>query len=380
MRDKPTHLGGITSPRESLSRKPSNGREYAPSSKNEKLDARSQKEKDLAKEIRSAIKSETWTKLPDLLTEWEVVSPKDILVDCGIQFLIKERSLCEKTLEHVIKRGPLKGNEYAYASALAHLAQCQMHLQKVEECTTHLYKALKFVEQQIRSKDSDSDHRKSATRESTTSTAATMAEWTELKDFISVFLAIMSFRRHNFEETLRLLDTTANYQLVLKTNKFAFLTLLKAKSFCELRQPDEALRTLTMRQSQEDALTQIGNIHISKDEPATPPHLSPNPRSHGKLEDISNTNNNSDYSLVSDNGNLADGPASIYACHDLHIMILERIGREDEAKDLFKDVKSDGSKRPQIFKDFIKKVRIEDIGNNLIFEWMPKSNELTKRY
>ncbi|ORY51999.1 hypothetical protein BCR33DRAFT_712207 [Rhizoclosmatium globosum] len=366
MRDKlATNNIATSSPRDSLQVK--FGSLQRESSRS---DARSQKEKDLAKEIKSTIKADGWNKLPDLLTEWEVVSSKDILVDCGIQFLSKERHLCEKTLDHVMKRGPLKGNEYAYASAMTHLALCQLHLQKMEDCITNLYRALKYVEQQLRSKDADDRDRKPASG----SAPATIAEWSELKDWISVFLAIMSFRRHNFEETLRLLDTTANYQLVLKPNKFAFVTLLKAKSFCELRQPDEAVRILQMRQSQEDALSQIGQINISSNKA----ELAKNNSLARSGKKPPSPDESKDDSPV-ENANLADGPTSIYACHDLHLMILERIGRDDEAKELFKDLKADGSKRPTVFKDFVKKVRIEDIGNNLIDSWKPVPGELSRR-
>jgi hypothetical protein len=73
-------------------------------------------------------------------------------------------------------------------------------------------------------------------------------EWYDLKDWASVFLAVMCYRRGQFQETLYLLDKTTNYQLVLHTGRFAFFTLLKAKSLQKLGLIEDSLKALNRRQ------------------------------------------------------------------------------------------------------------------------------------
>ncbi|TPX77933.1 hypothetical protein CcCBS67573_g00808 [Chytriomyces confervae] len=331
--------GSSDSPRASISHKPPHSERS-----NARTDVRSQKEKDLQREIKQVLRGDSWKMIPELLVEWEVISARDVLVECGIQFLHKERTLCEKTLEYIIKRGPLQFNEYAFASGIAHL-------------------------------DKEGKQRRS--------TMAQMglpdvleSEWIELKDWTCMFLAVMSFRSGNYDDTLRMLDTTANYQLVLKPARFAFIMLLKAKSFLEIRQAEEALRILRMRQSQEEALSQIGDMNLGREEKDG--RSSSTTRHHSRIEDSDSppaTPLKRGSILVEEEG---DSLAAVHACHDLHILLMFDKS-EDDAKNLFKDCKMDGSKRPPTLKEFVKKTSVRNVGDHLIDNWMPNVDELTRQ-
>ena len=71
-----------------------------------------------------------------------------------------------------------------------------------------------------------------------------------------------------------------------------------------------------------------------------------------------------------------EGIASVQACHDLHVVMLISLNKEDEAKELYKMFKEDGSKKPPTFKEFVKRTKLDDIGRVLIDSWLPNSNEL----
>jgi hypothetical protein len=45
---------------------------------------RAQKERDLARDIKLVLRTDAWHKLPDLLLDWEVISSRDIIVECGV--------------------------------------------------------------------------------------------------------------------------------------------------------------------------------------------------------------------------------------------------------------------------------------------------------
>ncbi|TPX76224.1 hypothetical protein CcCBS67573_g02502 [Chytriomyces confervae] len=365
--------GGSDSPRASISRKPSHSERSASTSKS---DARSQKEKEIQRELKQVLRGDSWKMIPDLLTEWEVISARDILVECGIQFLHKERSLCERTLEHCIKRGPLKYNEYTFASGIVHLAECQFHLRKMEDCTNTLIRALKYIDREHRPLSEKEDKDRRANMAQLGLTPASESEWTELKDWTCMFLAVMDFRSGNYDDTLRMLDTAANYQLVLKPARFAFIMLLKAKSFIEIRQPDEALRILRMRQSQEDALSQIGTMSLGREEKDG--RQNSNTRHHSRIDDSDSppgTPRKRGPSTVDD---ASDALTAVHACHDLHILLMLDKD-EDEAKDMFKEMKMDGSKRPPTLKEFAKKANLRNVGDKLIDNWLPSADELTRQ-
>ncbi|KAI8618704.1 hypothetical protein BC830DRAFT_1107425 [Chytriomyces sp. MP71] len=379
MRDKLVP-SSIDSPRGSVSRKTSVNREPDSRHGSTATDVRLAKEKDLLKEIKQTLRNDAWKQLSDLIVEWEVVSTRDVLVECGIQFLNKERSLSERVFEHVIKRGPLKYREYSFASAMLHLAECEFQLHKTEDCLNILIRALRFVDQNLRACERDPQK---SLFEKAGVLAPTVEEWVELKDWGSVFLAVASFRVGRFEDTLKMLDGITDYQVVLKPGRFAFLSLVKAKSFLELRQPEEAVRVLKMRQSQEDALSQIEHISVSKDErdikvlrQASLSTRAAHLRSEG------NGHPSPSLSASRNFDDATDSLASVHACHDLHILLLANIadGRfEEDARELFKDVKGDGSKRPSSFKEFLKKASEEEVGNKLIEAWTPRSEELGRR-
>ncbi|KAJ3133269.1 hypothetical protein HK100_004530 [Physocladia obscura] len=356
---------------------PSVGRQHSVRQPSVFKDARSQKESNLVRDIKTALKQDAWPKITELMQEWEYISSKDILAECAIQLLSKDQKLCEKTLEHVIKRGPLKNNEYIFCSAMVH-------------------HALNYSKQQLQTEFDGNRHESRATSTASSSAAdqfsamtpsvqfhghgptpATREEWVELKDWTTTFLVVVVLQTphrtpKDIAEALHLLDTTSNYQLVLRPNRFAFITLLKAKCFCELGQLDEALNFLNMRQSQEDALLQLNDLKVTK--------------SLDRPESGSTRNRNRAPSIAAGHAapeieeNQSDTSDSIIACHDLHMLLLEKMGKEEDAKELFKDFKADGSsKRPLQFKDFVKKTRCEDAGNFLIESWSPKPGELSRR-
>ncbi|KAJ3352954.1 hypothetical protein HDU83_007470 [Entophlyctis luteolus] len=329
-------------------------------------DVRSQKEKELAKELRSLLKQDAWNKIPDLLAEWELLSPRDVLAECGIQLMAKDKQACERTLDYVSKRGPMKSNEYSYASAIVHFATSQYYMNKVTDCVNNLARALKFIDQQLRNLDSDTTSSKSSGQAPHT----TAEEWAEIKDWTTVFLAVMAYRQGNFKETVRLLECLANYKLVLIPGRCAFVTLLKAKSLCVLGEPEQALRSLAMRQSQEDALIQIDQLSVAQISSHTRDSHSRKPSTYEADSHESST----------ERQNVSDGPASLIACHDLHILVLDRIGEDKEAKEIFASVKDDGSKRPAHYKDFVRKAHCEDVGNSLIDSWSPRPTELSRRF
>ncbi|KAJ3409765.1 hypothetical protein HDU80_009742 [Chytriomyces hyalinus] len=363
--------GSSDSPRASISHKPPHSERS-----NARTDVRSQKEKDLQREIKQVLRGDSWKMIPELLVEWEVISARDVLVECGIQFLHKERTLCEKTLEYIIKRGPLQFNEYAFASGIAHLAECQLHLRKTEECMSTLMRALKYIEHEHRPVSDKEGKQRRSTMAQMGLPDVSESEWIELKDWTCMFLAVMSFRSGNYDDTLRMLDTTANYQLVLKPARFAFIMLLKAKSFLEIRQAEEALRILRMRQSQEEALSQIGDMNLGREEKDG--RSSSTTRHHSRIEDSDSppaTPLKRGSILVEEEG---DSLAAVHACHDLHILLMFDKS-EDDAKNLFKDCKMDGSKRPPTLKEFVKKTSVRNVGDHLIDNWMPNVDELTRQ-
>ena len=75
-----------------------------------------------------------------------------------------------------------------------------------------------------------------------------LAKWMELKDWASLFMAVLAFRSGHYQETLQLLEMTSNYNIVLHSGKFAFFTLLKAKSLHRLGHVDDAIKALNRRQ------------------------------------------------------------------------------------------------------------------------------------
>ncbi|KAJ3217664.1 hypothetical protein HDU67_007487 [Dinochytrium kinnereticum] len=354
-----------------------------PARRKEGISLRAQKERELARDIKLVLRADAWSKLPDLLSDWALVSGKDIMVECGIQFLSKERAMCEKILKYVANRGPLKLNEYPYASALIHLAECQFYLSKWEECTENLTLGIKFIEQQMQELQDRIDNPPKPSSQSPSTAAetpsptppkspATMTDWSDLKDWASMFLAVMKFRGGTYEETLRLLDTTSNYQLVLNSGRFAFFTLLKAKSLYKLGQSDEAIKALLRRQSQEEALSDL----IQE----TPLTLRASQRDLERLsiEDFRKTN----CSVFSPEGSvdtLSDSYASVQACHDLHILLLYHQGREEEAVSLYKEFREDGAKRISPWREFVKRCKVEEVGKGLVESWTANPSEIPKR-
>ncbi|KAJ3308151.1 hypothetical protein HDU76_004106 [Blyttiomyces sp. JEL0837] len=364
---------------------------------------RSQKEKDLARDIKLVLRADAWNKLPDLLADWEIVSNKDIMVECGIQFLQKERAMCEKILEWVKKRGPLKNNEYPFASALLHLADCQYYLSKWDECIDNLRLGISYIESYIKQKESEQhkDSRSTSSTSPSNSSTAVGSEWLELKDWGSVFLAVMWFRKANYEETLRLLDKTANYEM--------------AKSLYRLGHADEALKALNRRQSQEEALSQIGIVKKEDPTQFTSGNNPSSKTSHGpsttsstttsrrhtmvsektSSEDVRRVFSNTD---ISENGesssSAVDSAQPIHACHDLHILLLMMLNKTEEAKDLYMLVKGGGtgsgsnsssgsggaaSKKQPNLKEFAKRLKFDEIGKSLIDSWIANPNELARR-
>ncbi|KAJ3410907.1 hypothetical protein HDV05_003038 [Chytridiales sp. JEL 0842] len=312
---------------------------------------RSQRERDLGRDIRLALRADEWRKIPDLLADWELVSNKDILVECGIQVLSKERGLCEKILDHVVRRGPLKSSEYAYASATIHLACCQYFLSKWDDCVANLSRGIKFIESYL---------------DNASSTASTSAEWLDLKDWAIVFLAVMHFRRGQYHESLHVLDKTTNYQVVLSPGRFAFFTLVKAKSLFKLGFLEESIKALNRRQSQEEALGDINQASSHDNDDRDRPNVF-------SLDDLRKSldPHEKDESI--------DGELAIQACHDLHIWLLHTAEREAEAKEMFAMFKNDGSKRAVTLKDFVRRVKEDDIGKAIINAWVANPNELMRR-
>ncbi|KAJ3106626.1 hypothetical protein HDU97_005991 [Phlyctochytrium planicorne] len=328
---------------------------------------KAQKERELARDIKLVLRADAWSKLPDLLSDWALVSNKDIM----IQFQSKERAMCEKILSYVAKRGPLKGNEYPYASALVHLAECQFYLSKWDECIQNLNNGIRFIEHHLRAKSEDTQ-KDGQGLPPIVKSSVTTTDWSDLKDWASMFLAVMSFRKASYEETLRLLDTTSNYQLVLNSGRFAFYTLLRAKSLLKLGQPEDALKALNRRQSQEEALSQL-----MEDTPAVV-RTSQRDLERLSIEDFRKTN----CSVFSPEGSvdsISDSYASVQACHDLHILLLYIQNRETESKELYKEFKDDGGKRISPWREFVKRVKTEEVGKGLVESWTANPCEIPRR-
>ncbi|KAI9352281.1 hypothetical protein DFJ73DRAFT_830441 [Zopfochytrium polystomum] len=347
-----------------------------------KEQVRSQREKDLARDIKLALRTDQWNKLPELLMDWEMFSNKDILIECGIQFAAKERAMCEKILEHVARRGPLKGSEYPYASALIHLADCYFYLSKFDSCIETLRKGINYIESRLRLIESESK---------------TCSEWRDLKDWASVFLAVMSYRRGQYDNALHILDKTSNYEMVLRPGRFAFFTLLKAKCLLKLGHHSEAVKALSRRQSQEDALVQVEKVRhedavagmgftsiqkMPKNDGNTSSRERVVPKSLSHIDRASSEDVPSASKSYSDVNNtvLADSVLSVRACHDLHVSLLISLGNEEEAKELFAAVRNDGSKRGALTaREFAKRVKLDDVGKALIESWQANLYELQRK-
>jgi hypothetical protein len=107
-------------------------------------------------------------------------------------------------------------------------------------------------------------------------------------------------------------------------------------------------------QSQEEALQQIGR---SQEEMPASPNFS-------KIDRYPDLFSTEDLKKGSDSSeDKLDDKAAVHACHDLHIWLLVATGKDDEAKRLFKTFKTDGAKRMNTLKEFMKRTKV----NNAFF-------------
>jgi hypothetical protein len=78
---------------------------------------------------------------------------------------------------------------------------------------------------------------------------------------------------------------------------------------------------------------------------------------------------------------MVDTSASIHVCHSLHVALLLLVDREAEAKEVLAAIKDDGApKRDTNLKEFVKHVKLDEIGKALVDSWVARPEELVKRY
>ncbi|KAI8839892.1 hypothetical protein BC829DRAFT_403644 [Chytridium lagenaria] len=200
--------------------------------------------------------------------------------------------------------------------------------------------------------------------------SVSMTDWNDLKDWASMFLAVMCFRKNAFEETLRLLDKTSNYQLVLNKGRFAFFTLIKAKSLVKLGQVEEAIKALMRRQSQEDALY---NLMLESPEAL---NTSQRDLERLSLEDFRKSNL-SVFSPKAPPIPFAIAPllfklVMTFICF-FYISFIVRKSRSSFIR------KFKGEDRIKPWREFVKRVKVDEVGKALVESWTANPQEISKR-
>ncbi|KAJ3146441.1 hypothetical protein HK101_002327, partial [Irineochytrium annulatum] len=364
---------------------------------------RSQRERELARDIKLALRSDNWstsTKLGELLMDWNLVSSRDILIGCGISFAKKERALCERILGFVAERGPLKKQEYPFASALVHLASCQYYLSKTDECTQNLRRAITYIDLHIRSNEEALAALPPATALPQTKSLHHVRqppapvplgpEWVDLKDWASTFLAVILFRKGQHGETLRLLDTTSNYHEVLDNDRFAFFALVRAKALWKMGQTDAAIMSLERRQRDLSTISieDLKRLTLSVDSLASSASLNNLNAASGAG---GGAGGGSGSGGGSGGGSSAQYATAVHACHDLHLLLLmSRVDRGDpragpsakryeEARELFRMFRRDGAKRGAGVVEFANRTSVENVGKTLIEAWSADADEIMRK-
>ncbi|KAJ3290643.1 hypothetical protein HK104_006631 [Borealophlyctis nickersoniae] len=180
------------------------------------------------------------------------------------------------------------------------------------------------------------------------------ADFQKLLDFMNEFRAMFSFRIKEYEDAMRFSDARISYEDVLKPEKYAFVTLLKAMAFARMGKLEDALTILERRQAQEEALDHL--TAISSREALNVPVVDPK-------------------TTVAVN---SDANGAVRACHDLHIAVLIALGREKEARLGCKQM-PDGAERLRNFNHFSKRMRVDNIGDTVVEGWAPNPAEITRK-